>query len=74
MRTFDYALFELFNDGHIGYEEALRNADSANELRLNIKLNGTRAASPSGPRTEITLNQPKDLEDTGATQARELSV
>jgi twitching motility protein PilU len=42
MRTFDWSLFELYNDGEISYEEAIRNADSANELRLNIKLNGTR--------------------------------
>jgi twitching motility protein PilU len=38
MRTFDWALFELYNAGHIGYKEAIHNADSANELRLNIKL------------------------------------
>jgi twitching motility protein PilU len=43
MRTFDWSLFELYNTGEISYEEAIRNADSANELRLNIKLNGTRA-------------------------------
>jgi twitching motility protein PilU len=43
MRTFDWSLFELYNAGEISYEEAIRNADSANELRLNIKLNGTRA-------------------------------
>jgi twitching motility protein PilU len=42
MRTFDWSLFELYNDGDISYDEAIRNADSANELRLNIKLNGTR--------------------------------
>jgi twitching motility protein PilU len=42
MRTFDWSLFELYNDGEISYDEAIRNADSANELRLNIKLNGTR--------------------------------
>ena len=42
MRTFDYSLFELYNEGGISYDEAIRNADSANELRLNIKLNGTR--------------------------------
>jgi twitching motility protein PilU len=40
MRTFDWSLFELYNDGGISYDEAIRNADSANELRLNIKLNG----------------------------------
>jgi twitching motility protein PilU len=44
MRTFDWSLFELYNNGDISYEEAIRNADSANELRLNIKLNGTRPA------------------------------
>jgi twitching motility protein PilU len=42
MRTFDWSLFELYNDGTISYDEAIRNADSANELRLNIKLNGKR--------------------------------
>ena len=42
MKTFDWSLFELYNEGTISYDEAIRNADSANELRLNIKLNGTR--------------------------------
>ncbi|HEY2145331.1 MAG TPA: PilT/PilU family type 4a pilus ATPase [Steroidobacteraceae bacterium] len=44
MRTFDYSLFELYDAGVIAYEEAIRNADSANELRLNIKLKGKRPA------------------------------
>ena len=44
MMTFDAALFDLYNDGAISYDEAIRNADSANELRLNIKLNSTRKA------------------------------
>jgi len=42
MMTFDASLFDLYNGGAIGYDEAIRNADSANELRLNIKLNSTR--------------------------------
>jgi twitching motility protein PilU len=42
MQTFDLALFDLYNEGVISYDEAIRNADSANELRLNIKLNSTR--------------------------------
>ena len=46
MRTFDHSLFELYNEGVIGYDEAIKNADSANELRLNIKLNSTR--KPAG--------------------------
>jgi twitching motility protein PilU len=40
MRTFDASLFELYNDGAITFDEAIRNADSQNELRLNIKLKG----------------------------------
>jgi twitching motility protein PilU len=44
MATFDQSLFDLYNDGAISYDEALRNADSVNELRLNIKLNSTRKA------------------------------
>ena len=39
MRTFDTSLFELYDAGIITYEEAIHNADSQNELRLNIKLN-----------------------------------
>lgn len=43
MQTFDTALFELYEAGKISYEDALRNADSTNELRLQIKLNSTEA-------------------------------
>ena len=38
MQTFDQALFDLYEEGRIGYEDALRNADSVNDLRLMIKL------------------------------------
>ncbi len=38
MKTFDQALFELYQSGHISYEDALRFADSQNEVRLKIKL------------------------------------
>jgi twitching motility protein PilU len=40
MQTFDQALFDLFEAGQITYEDALRNADSVNDLRLKIKLEG----------------------------------
>ncbi|HET9122702.1 MAG TPA: PilT/PilU family type 4a pilus ATPase [Acidiferrobacteraceae bacterium] len=43
MQTFDQALFQLYEAGHITYEEALRNADSQNDLRLRIKLHGKDA-------------------------------
>ena len=38
MQTFDQALFDLYEAGRITYEDALRNADSINDLRLQIKL------------------------------------
>lgn len=47
MRTFDWALYDLYDSGHIGFEEAIRNADSANELRLAIKLKSKRG-EPAG--------------------------
>ena len=43
MQTFDMALFDLYEADKITLEEALRNADSANELRLRIKLEGKEA-------------------------------
>jgi len=38
MQTFDQHLFDLYEDGLISYEDALRNADSVNDLRLKVKL------------------------------------
>jgi twitching motility protein PilU len=38
MKTFDSALFDLYKSGKISYEEALKNADSKNNLRLKIQL------------------------------------
>ncbi len=43
MQTFDQALFDLFEADKIGYEDALRNADSVNDLRLAIKLHSKNA-------------------------------
>ncbi|MBM5572575.1 MULTISPECIES: PilT/PilU family type 4a pilus ATPase [Deefgea] len=43
MQTFDQSLFDLFEANRISYEDALRNADSVNDLRLQIKLNGTES-------------------------------
>ena len=40
MQTFDQALFQLHQKGLVSYEEAMRNADSSNDLRLEIKLRG----------------------------------
>ena len=43
MQTFDQALFDLHERGDISYEDALRNADSVNDLRLKVKLHGKGA-------------------------------
>ena len=45
MQTFDHALFDAFEEGSVSYEDALRNADSQNDLRLQIKLHSKRAAT-----------------------------
>ena len=42
MQTFDQALYELFESGQISYAEAIKNADSANDLRLSIQLKSRR--------------------------------
>ncbi len=42
MKTFDQSIYELYESGFISYEDALRNADSKNELRLRIKLESKR--------------------------------
>jgi twitching motility protein PilU len=45
MQTFDQSLFSLYEDSVISYEDAMRNADSKNELRLKIKLQSKRESS-----------------------------
>ena len=42
MQTFDQSLFDLFEGQFVTFEDALRNADSVNDLRLQIKLNSKR--------------------------------
>jgi len=58
MQTFDQALFDLYEAGKISYDEALRNADSSNELRLAIKL----AAGGADDNTSLTLQGTDDHE------------
>ena len=52
MQTFDQALFDLYEEGTISYEEAMRNADSKNELRLRIKLESKRDSSIADQQSE----------------------
>ena len=68
MRTFDWALFELYNEGLISYEEALRNADSANELRLNIKLKSSRGEPANNAAASLSLHEDPSPEEVEAHQ------
>jgi twitching motility protein PilU len=58
MQTFDQCLFDLYEAGKISYEEALKNADSLNDLRLNIKLNSqqTKDSGAETPAMELKLS------------------
>ncbi|MEC8428735.1 MAG: type IV pili twitching motility protein PilT, partial [Pseudomonadota bacterium] len=53
MRTFDSALYHLYKDGRISLDEALRNADSANNLRLRIKLDQGEGAISGGAELSV---------------------
>ncbi len=58
MQTFDQALLDLYQSGKIGYDEALQNADSRNELRLQIKLAGGDNLENEGLTLSETDNDP----------------
>ena len=63
MQTFDQALFDLYSEGAIKYEEALRNADSMNELRLQIKLHIPQSDQPATTPSSLSM-----LEDSKANE------
>ena len=60
MQTFDMALFTLYKEGKISIEEALLNADSANNLRLKISLSENASARDTGLNLAITDSHPID--------------
>lgn len=62
MQTFDAALFKLYKEGRIGYDDAIRNADSANNLRLRIKLDEEGS-------TPATIEDTKAVEEAQATSS-----
>ena len=69
MQTFDQHLFQLLEEGRISYEDALRNADSVNDLRLRIKLEGSKAKR-RGLMDELdTLTIEEKPEETGMLKA-----
>jgi twitching motility protein PilU len=72
MRTFDWALFELYNEGLIGYDEAIRNADSANELRLNIKLRSQRGEPAMAAGLSLAMDDAPSPAEAEAIRKEEL--
>ncbi len=64
MKTFDQALYDLHQADRVTLEDALRNADSMNELRLRIKLEG-KDAKDAGEDTLDHLKLEEDEEDVG---------
>jgi twitching motility protein PilU len=59
MQTFDSALYTLFRQGRISEEEALKNADSRNNLRLKIQLSDSKTPEPANQFAGLALS-PKD--------------
>lgn len=72
MQTFDQALFDLYNEGAISYDEALRNADSVNELRLQIKLKATRQeGAPVAMMTALNVVAEQKAEEEQTAEEKE---
>ena len=65
-RAFDWALFELYNEGRIPYAEAIRTADSANEVRLNIKFKSQRDEPATAAAASMSMHEMASAEDERA--------
>jgi twitching motility protein PilU len=70
MQTFDSALFKLYKEGRISLDEALRNADSANNLRLKISLSEGKT-SELGQSSSMRIN---DAPEKPAIPASKMSL
>ena len=64
MQTFDQSLFQLYEEAAISYEEAMRNADSKNELRLKIKLESKRDSAIADHQSESLRIMEEDSAQT----------
>ena len=65
MKTFDQALFDLYEADHISFDDVIRNADSQNELRLRIKLEGKAARGRNPLEDAVGLRLEETEEETG---------
>ncbi len=75
MQTFDQALFDLYESNAITYEDALRNADSVNDLRLQIKLKSQRARNQdlAAGTEHLTIDGPSSQEAAAMAPRRRAS-
>jgi len=64
MQTFDQALFDLLQEGAITIEEAMRNADSVNDLRLRIKLDASGEGGAVDEMISSSMTLEEDEDDT----------
>ncbi len=69
MQTFDRALYRLVESGRISLDEALKNADSPNNLRLNLSLNREQPATGKMPSGFSLIDKEEHNEESGALQA-----
>jgi twitching motility protein PilU len=60
MQTFDQAVYDLYKAGEISYEDALKNADSINEVRLMIKLGAESGELPEDAAIQGLSLEPED--------------
>jgi twitching motility protein PilU len=71
MQTFDQALFDLYDQGFISYEEAIRNADSTNELRLAIKLKSKKGEPATASGMSLSIEEKKEPEKEEEEEKKE---
>lgn len=64
MKTFDQALFQLYKNGKISRDEAIKNADSRNNVSLQIRLSEGMGSSPAGMTPELSIRE-EETEDKG---------
>ncbi len=74
MQTFDWALFELYNAGAISFDDAMRNADSANELRLNIKLKSARGEPAHSDFMSLTIDEGPTAQEVEEQKHQEMQA
>ncbi len=70
MQTFDQALFRLYKQGKITYDDALNSADSANDLRLMIKLDSEHDFMEEADKGGLAIEEEKDTNSFGSLSLR----